>query len=87
MQFVQRPGETLYIPNEWMHTTLSLDDTVALSSGFLSDYNLHEFWKDVGSSVDNTRYLKQLYFIKMTKEQRRIVRKATGGRPPFEGGK
>lgn len=72
---LQKPGETLYIPNEWMHTTLNIGPTVALSSGFLSEYNLKSFWLQLIARGNQTiKDQKRLYYTKFNRAQRAMVR-------------
>lgn len=75
LQVLQQAGETLYIPNEWYHTTLSIgaQDTIAVSTGFLSEFNFQAFWQQA-VRVATVQEQARLYYTILTKPQRQIVR-------------
>ena len=77
LHILQKAGETLYIPNEWYHTTLSMEESVAVSTGFLSEFNFNIFWQQA-VRVATFQEQSALYYTILTKSQRLFVRQSPG---------
>src|SRR3990167_5660890 len=40
IECVQNPGELIFIPNQWWHTALNLEECIAVTQNYVSDHNL-----------------------------------------------
>mmetsp|Transcript_27192 Transcript_27192/g.74995 ORF Transcript_27192/g.74995 Transcript_27192/m.74995 type:complete len:210 (+) Transcript_27192:97-726(+) len=50
VEFLQRPGETIYVPAGWPHLVLNLERSVAVTQNYATEYpSFSSFWKAVES--------------------------------------
>merc|ERR1719277_1092465 len=50
LDFVQRPGETVYVPPGWWHNVVNLDFSIAVTANFVGEANLRASHADVRAS-------------------------------------
>ena len=48
VEILQRPGETVFVPNGWPHLVLNLERTVAVTHNYASEFGPFErMWEEV----------------------------------------
>lgn len=70
---LQRPGETIYVPDGIVHSVFNLDATIAVTRNYGSAANLDKVWEEACTSGDDRKW-KIMYNLVLNKEQRRRVR-------------
>lgn len=70
---LQRPGETIYVPDGIVHSVFNMDATIAITRNYGSAANLDKVWEEACTSGDDRKW-KIMYNLVLNREQRRRVR-------------
>lgn len=46
VEFLQFPGETVFIPHGWLHAVINLTPTIAVTQNYVGERNFQAVWKD-----------------------------------------
>jgi len=62
LEFTQYPGDTVYVPGDWWHAVINLDDTIAITQNYCSGRNFDAVWRSTrkGRKKMSLRWLKCL---------------------------
>jgi len=64
-EFVQYPGDTVFVPPGWWHAVINLDHTVAVTQNFVSRANFHRAWT---LSRDSRPHMTRKWFRRLRRD-------------------
>ena len=44
-EFVQKRGDTIFLPSKWWHVVINVDDTIAITQNFTNKANFEMAWR------------------------------------------
>ena len=62
-EFIQGPGDTVFIPGGWWHAVLNLDDTIGVTQNYCSRANFDQVWREArgGRKKMAVKWLSKLH--------------------------
>jgi hypothetical protein len=74
IEFVQRPGETVWVPGYWWHAVLNLDDTVAITQNVCTTAGFPRVWAE---AIRNRRGMARKWIRVLSLERPLLAAAAT----------
>jgi len=76
LHIVQKPGETIYVPNGRIHAVYNLDPNIAITANFGSIGNFDKVWEEIVTS-DNPQHWQQVYYQDFDENLRELARETS----------
>lgn len=77
--FIQNPGETVFLPSDWWHITVNLEDSIAITQNILTHNNFQNAREQVYSQLPKV-YFKWIRLLNEKLDKDVKLRKQLGGK-------
>ncbi|PIA17280.1 Clavaminate synthase-like protein [Coemansia reversa NRRL 1564] len=80
LEFVQRAGETVFVPSGWWHQVRNVGDTISINHNWANEFNLHFLYARLASDMAAVRHaLRDVADMDGFEEQVQLVLRADSG--------
>ncbi|KAJ1451521.1 hypothetical protein M885DRAFT_529567 [Pelagophyceae sp. CCMP2097] len=84
IEFVQHPGETVYVPGGWWHAVINLDDSIGITQNYASPANFDKVWDQTRTSRVETANAWLLQLEASPAPEHRLLARRARRRPPSD---
>merc|ERR1712113_1325996 len=73
VEFVQYPGDTVFLPGNWWHCVINIDDTAMVTQNYAGRHNFPLIWR--AARVERPCW-SRLWFAEMEKQMPSLAQRA-----------